>query len=115
MNLGPLEILFSWPSVIAAAAVVGIMATLTTVGSLTIPASFRQTKWYRKVILPVVTVLVGALYALVVPLRPEVLLEYAAEHLSGAWVYLGYMGWGAACGQFSQTIYDRLKDLLRKE
>lgn len=68
----------------------------------------------NRIVLPIVPVIVGIVYAMVVPLRPETLIEYADTHLSGAWLYLGYGGWGAACGQFSTMLFDKLKDILQQ-
>lgn len=68
----------------------------------------------NRIVMPVVPVVVGAAYAMLVPLRPEVLIEYADEHLSGAWLYMGYAGWGAACGQFCTMLFDKLKDMLKQ-
>lgn len=67
----------------------------------------------NRIVLPVVPVVIGAVYAVGVPLRPEVLIEYVESHLSGAWPYMGYAGWGAACGQFSTMLFDKLKDMLK--
>ena len=110
----PLELLYSWQALLCAAACVGVTKLVKTILNITMGEEKRKSnKWVSKVALPVTPIVVGAVYSMAVPLRPEVLSEYVSAQVSGAWVWLGYAGWGAACGQFSNFGYDRLREFLK--
>lgn len=141
--MGPLEMLYSWQALLCAAACVGVTqlvkAIIDTIyerkwakmdeaakkkaeeihakamkpkkgGTLARKQSFVVTRF----VLPITPILVGFIYANVVPFRPEVLIEFVSEHVDGGWVWtaMGWGAWGAACGQFSTFLYDRLKKTL---
>lgn len=73
----------------------------------------KQSIVFTRFVLPMTPILIGFFYANLVPFRPEVLVEYVAEHVNGwAWEAMGWGAWGAACGQFSTFLYDRLKKTL---
>ncbi len=111
----PLELLYSWQALLCAVAVVGLMKLITTIIDLTYGKAKRKgNKWLSALVLPVSTVLVGALWAMLVPLRPEVLIAFVTAHVDdGFFAVLSFGAWGGACGQFAQTLYDRANDLLR--
>ena len=75
----------------------------------------KQSVAITRFLLPMTPILVGFLYANLVPLRPETLAEYVAEHVDDGWAWgvMAWGAWGAACGQFSNYLYDRLKKTLR--
>lgn len=140
--MGPLEMLYGWQALLCAAACVGITqlvkAIIDTVyerkwakmdeaakkkatddagpskkakkgGTLARKQSIVVTRF----VLPMTPILIGFIYANVVPFRPETLVEYVSEHVDGwAWEAMGWGAWGAACGQFSTFLYDRLKKTL---
>lgn len=112
-ELGPLSLMYSWQALICATACVGITRLFKTILNLTMGLEKRKAnKWISQLLLPMFPVLVGGLYAALIPLRPEVLVEYAEANLDGAWAYVGYAGWGAACGQFATMLHGKLKDFL---
>ena len=112
-ELGPLTLMYSWQALLCATACVGVTQLVKTLLDLTMGKEKRKAnKWITRLVLPLTPILVGAIYAALVPLRPEALVEYAAEHINDGWQYVGYAGWGAACGQFSTMLHSKLKDFL---
>lgn len=136
--MGPLELMYSWQALACAAASVGVTRLVKTIIGLVYlqrerkramkgPGPYRTAEvkeaakearqanvWVTRVALPLTAIVTGAVYALLVPLRPEVLIEYVSEHLSGFWVYMAYLGWGGACGQFSTALHEKLKSFLKE-
>lgn len=74
----------------------------------------RAPHWVlNQLLLPVVPVAVGIVYAWVVPYRPESLEAYMVNHhLVGTAWWLVVGAWGAVCGQFSVFVFDRAKNLI---
>ncbi len=68
--------------------------------------------WINNLVLPGIVVGFGAAVACVIPARPEILLDYAAKHAPGGHAYLLYAAWGAACGQFADYTFMRLKNTI---
>lgn len=114
--MGPLEMMYGWQALLCAVACVGVTQAVKTILDLTMGKEKRQAnRWLCYVVLPMTPILVGALYGGLVPLRPEVLHEYVAEHAPGAWSYVAFAAWGAACGQFSTMLHQKLKDFLKSK
>lgn len=70
------------------------------------------------IVMPALPLLFGAVAAIILPVRPEVLMEYAAKYVHDQnQVYLIYAAWGAACGQFCDYVFTKVKTLasLHKE
>ena len=112
--MGPLEMMYGWQALLCATAAVGVTSLVKTLLNLTMGVEKRKTnKWVSQLVLPTTPILVGAIYAMVIPLRPEVLMEYVAEHANDGWMYPAFAGWGAACGQFSTMLHQKLKDFLQ--
>lgn len=113
---GPLELLYSGPSLLCSVAVVGVVRLVTAIIDVRIGVERRKAnRILSKVVLPAVTVVLGGLYACLVPFRPDVLTVYVIEHAPNLWGYLAFFSWGGACGQFAQTLYDRVTDLAPKK
>lgn len=112
--MGPLELMYGWQALLCACACVGVTQLVKTILNLTMGVEKRKAnKWISQLVLPILPVLVGAGYALLVPLRPEALLEFTALHAQDGLAYVGFAGWGAACGQFSTMLHQKLKDFLK--
>lgn len=113
-ELGPLSMMYSWQSLLCATAAVSMTTLLKRILDASMGDKKRKSnKWITQVLLPSIPVLIGALYAMLIPLRPEALMAYADLHLdSWYWELLGYGGWGAACGQFSSFLHGKTKDFL---
>lgn len=108
-GLGPLELMYSWQALLCASACVGVTKIPTTAIDIAMGKEKRKAnKWLTHFVFPMIPVLVGILYVCLVPLRPEPLTEFVDEHVHGfGWQLVAYGAYGAACGQFSQTIYDK--------
>jgi len=107
MELGPLEILYSWQSVLLA-----IMITTLTHGVKALidvkfggTAARRRSKSMGKLVLPAIPLVLGAVLGILIPLRPDVLMAYIAQHNVNSWA-IGAC-YGIAVGQFADYIYQR--------
>jgi hypothetical protein len=115
-ELGPLTLMYSWQALLCASGSAGATRLLKTTLNLTIGREQRKaTPWLQTLALPVFPVLAGAVYAVVVPLRPEALVSYASAHLDDGTSWVGFAAWGAACGQFSTMLHQKLRDFVRSE
>ena len=127
--MGPIEVLYCWQSLLCALTAGGATQLVKTIvdiwwGHNAIPTvgvgvkmaagrTLRQnTVVINRLILPMTPVLVGAIYAVVVPARPDPLTSYIAAHVHGWTSYLIYAAWGASCGQFSDYVVSKTKDLV---
>lgn len=116
--MNPLELIYSVPSWIVAIGAYMWTQTIKTV----IDVSFqvrgkdrRDNIWLTRFVLPAIPPLAGALFAVVIPLRPESLLAYVDTYGSDwGWVNrtLVFGAWGAACGQFSDYLYTKIKKAI---
>ena len=103
--MDPLSILYSWEAILLAIAISAVTQTLK--GLL---VNVREARWVKLGALPAVPIAVGVALAIFVPLRPDSLVQYAAER-GDSWSIFAI--WGAAVGQFSAYLYDRAKKTLR--
>jgi hypothetical protein len=112
----PLEILYCWQALVVAVTAAGIVRFVKAVIDATKGEAWRKDrKWIELFLLPGLAVFFGALIAVVLPLRPEMLdayLEKVPEEHANAKLGV-YALWGGACGQFSSWIYDRVVAILR--
>ena len=63
----------------------------------------------ESVMVPMFPLVLGAVLAAIMPVRPDILNSYSVEHHSGVSVFLM---WGAAVGQLAGYIYQRIKDFI---
>jgi len=125
--VNPIDVFYSWQSLLLAVAVSGIVQSIKT-GIDTVygvsPAR-RSTdapgtkahhvgKELRKNnllltrgLLPLLPIIIGAVLAVLVPLRPDILTTYAEGKGGSDWSI--YALWGAAFGQFADYIYQQIK------
>lgn len=112
----PLEILYCWQALVVAVTAAGIVRLIkATIDSARGEGWRKERKWIEIILFPSLAVLFGAVTAVLLPLRPDVLDEYLAkvpEREQWAIPYV-YALWGGACGQFSSWIYDRVISILR--
>jgi hypothetical protein len=82
MDLGPIEILYNWQSVLLAvgvsAAVQGVKRALDI--ALGGKDKRKAVRLVTQVLLPLLPLLLGSLGAILVPLHPEKLTEYVTSH-----------------------------------
>lgn len=112
---GPLELLYSVQALICAAACVGVTKAVKAAIDVWYGKEKRKrTPWLQTLLLPMVPILVGALFAAFVPLRPNVLIEYVTEQeITGLGAVATFAAWGAACGQFATMLHQKLKDYIQ--
>lgn len=129
--MSPLDLLYSWQALMVAIVATGITQLLKTILDVTLgkaaPESTPGIKEMAKVgmdkrksnvvvnrfVLPMAPILVGFIYAMLVPIRPEALIEYVTAHVPEVWQqYLVFGSWGAACGQFADYGFSKVKSAL---
>ena len=125
--MNPIDVFYSWQSLLLAVAVSGIVqAVKTGIDTVYGTSPARQSapgvkahhvgKELRKSnalitrgLLPLLPILIGALLAVLVPLRPDILTNYAEDKSGGSRDWTIYALWGAAIGQFADYIYQQIK------
>lgn len=116
----PLTLFYSWQALALAAVVSGLMQSVKAgiethlerrSGTGASGRDLRQgNARLNDVVLPAAPLVLGAVVAAVVPVRPEALVEYASHQ--GGRAFLVYALWGAVVGQFSDYLYQRFKKFL---
>lgn len=129
----PVEILYSWQALLVAITAAGLTQLIKTIydivhgqivakkaaekpaGKLSkVGKAKRQANpWLNRIVFPIIPIVLGALIGALVPLRPEVLVEYVEGHVDGFWQYPVYAMWGAACGQFADYVFSKAKAMVR--
>lgn len=114
--MNPLDLFYSWQALILAAAVSATVQFIKVVIDTKMGVTRRQANvWLNRVALPGLGLVIGAIYANIIPLRPEVLIQYNTEHLTKSWeVLMSYGAWGAAVGQFADYVFTKLKKLIEE-
>lgn len=111
--MGPLELIYSWQALLLALMVCGITHTTKTLLDYFLGKEARKENVFvTRILLPSVAVVSGIVLAIVVPLRPEVLLNYADQYDLNWTRYLVYGSWGGACGQFCDYFYSKVKAFM---
>lgn len=130
--MNPLELLYSWQALLIAIAATGITQLVKTVIDIawgrkdveslsTVKDAKRAGEALRKrnliinrLVLPMTPIWTGALMAVLVPIRPEAIITYITEqNIEGAGRLLVFAAWGAACGQFADYGFNKVKSVLR--
>lgn len=113
--MGPLEILYGWEAMLCAIVCSGVTQLVKTIFDITITQPKRRASlWINRVVMPLIPILTGAIYATVVPFLPDVLTAWFVENDVAQWQHIvGKAIWGGACGQFSTFLYDRVKRTMR--
>jgi ABC-type molybdate transport system permease subunit len=129
--MNPLELLYSWHGILIACMVVGLTQLLKS--SLDVAwGKFDETPTptmgearkvgeelrrknviLNRVIMPVAPLVIGFLLAILIPVHPEVLIEYVNEHVAKTWQhYMIFGAWGAACGSFADYTFSKAKGVF---
>lgn len=130
--MNPLDLLYSWQAVLIAIAATGVTQLIKTVLDVvwghkdaqptpTVKDAKKVGEARRKrslivnrLVLPMAPIWTGALMASVIPIRPEALVEYiTAQHIEGWGRILVFAAWGAACGQFADYGFSKVKAALQ--
>lgn len=111
-DLGPLSMLLSWQTLILAL----IIATLTS-GSKTLIDVLAGGTENRKgkpvlseLVVPAMPMVIGSCLGCVLPIYPDILIEYAAEHSSP--IYVIGAAYGFVVSLFSDWLYQRVNRRL---
>lgn len=120
MSSNPLEILYCWQSLVGAIVIYVLTQLVKSVIVVWRGAWFDQTAQRRLVLkrylMPAVPPFIGFLYAVSIPLRPDVLVEYVTTHaLIGVLASLCYGAWGISIGQLADYAYSKVTDALRQK
>lgn len=113
--MSPLDIIYSWQAILCAVACVGVTEAIKTTIDVRIGAAARKrSAILSRLVLPMLPIWVGALYAVAIPMHPEALGAYLeAQGVDGWPRIVSLAAWGGACGQFSTWIYDRAERLIK--
>lgn len=127
--MNPIDVFYSWQSLLLAVAVSGIVQAVKTgidtvygtsparrstdapgTKALQVGKALRKSNaLITRGLLPLLPILIGALLAVIVPLRPDILTNYAEDKSGGSRDWTIYALWGAAIGQFADYIYQQIK------
>jgi hypothetical protein len=118
--VNPLEILYCWQSVVGALVVYVLTQLVKSAIAAWFGAWFDATAHRRLVLkrylLPAVPPLVGFVYAVSIPLRPDVLVAYVATHeIVGHAASLCFGAWGICVGQLADYAYSKITDAIRQK
>jgi len=130
--MNPIDILYSWQAVLLASAVVGLTQLVKTLYDVyrghvapietpTLRTAAQVGKDLRKddvifdrFVLPMCPIVFGMILAVVIPARPDVIMTYITVHKIGHFsAYAIYIGWGAACGQFADYIFSKVRTTFK--
>lgn len=107
----PLEILYCWQALLVALTAAGLVRFFKAIDDIA-PTKWRQTyPWMGTLVFPVLTILIAAGLAMIIPLRPDILNDYVDNKIpeeSWGLRLTAYGMWGGACGQFASYVYDRV-------
>jgi hypothetical protein len=115
VDLGPLAILYCWQGcVLALAVITGTHGVKAVIDYKLGGKEERQKRlFFNSLVLPATPILLGALLAVVIPLWPEMLIEYLKTHAIEGWkAKAAYAGYGAAVGQFADYVWCRYSSVL---
>lgn len=109
--MNPIEIFYCWQALIVT--VIVYMLTQLVKVILNSRAYFKVNAnrqwWLKRVILPGVPPLLGFITAASLPLHPDVMVAFFAEHAApAAAITASYGAWGAAVGQFTDYLYSKV-------
>jgi len=117
--MGALEMFLSWQALVLAVAVVTVSGGIKALVDTAWPggaAARRKNKWVTRLVLPAVPLILGFVAGMVIPIRPEAVAEYVAEHVDGGWAWMAYGGWGLAAGGVAgDYLYSKFKDFLKHD
>ena len=130
--MNPLDLLYSWQAVLVAIAATGVTQLIKTAVDVvwghkdatptpTVQDAKRVGEQRRKrsliinrLVLPMAPIWTGALMAALIPVRPEAIVEdVTAQHIEGFSRTLVFSAWGAACGQFADYGFSKVKAALQ--
>lgn len=115
IDLGPLSVLYCWQGAILALLIVTGTHGVKAVIDYRLGGKDERKKmlFVQSLILPATPIVLGALLAMILPLWPDLLVEYLKTHAILGWkAKLVYAGYGAAVGQFSDYAWGRYSSIV---
>jgi hypothetical protein len=109
--MNPLDLIYCWQALLVAVACVGITQLAKTLIDSTMGKERRKDSVVlTRFVLPMMPIVVGVLVAVLIPVRPEVLIDYVSARVNNTWGELStYALWGGACGQFADYTFTKAK------
>lgn len=109
--MNPLDLIYCWQALLVAVACVGVTQLIKTVIDATMGKERRRNSVVlTRFVLPMAPIVIGVIVAVLVPVRPEVLIDYVQARVTNTWGELStYALWGGACGQFADYIFTKVK------
>ena len=126
-HMNPLEVLYSWQALLVACGAVGLTQLVKTIHDVragqkapvatpTLRVAAKVGKalrsdgvWMDRFILPMCPIVFGVCLAVLIPARPDPIVDYVKAHEIGKTAWLIYAAWGAACGQFADYIFTKAR------
>lgn len=110
----PLEVIVCWQALLVAAFCAGVTRIVKASVDAKQGRAWRaERRWFGDIVLPLVAIATGAVFACLVPLRAEMLDAYIDnKQVSDVGRYVSYAIWGGVCGQFSSYAYDRIIGII---
>ena len=112
MDIGVMEILYCWQSLVLSAGV--HLGTRSLKNAILLLAGKDDVKqaWARHVVIPIVPLTLGTIAAVVFPLHPDMLVKYIAQD-GTAHPWLVYAAYGGAVGTFADYLHQRVNGALK--
>jgi hypothetical protein len=115
LDLGPLNVLICWQSLLLSFCVATLTHGAKTALDFSIEGGKEQRKkkiFVNRVVLPATPIILGSLVAMFVPLHPEALLKYIADHgITGGKQYAILAAYGSCLGQFADYVWHRFSGI----
>lgn len=115
IDLGPLGVLFCWQSCVLAFGITTMTHGVKRVVDFTVGGKEERKKrmLFNSIILPATPIVLGLVIGILVPLHPEELIKYMADHSIVGGKKLAVLGaYGMCLGQFADYIWGRYSSLL---
>jgi len=129
--MNPLDILYCWQAVLVACAATGMTqlikvsldvllghvdpAPTPTLKDMTaVGKDVRKSNLFlNRVVFPTLPIVFGMACAAIIPARPDTITTFVTTKAIVGWqATLIYASWGAACGQFSDYIFSKVKGVM---
>lgn len=111
-DLGPTRLFICWQAIVLAVIVASLVEAIKRIIDNRMSKERREASKGARISLPGLPLALGALLAIVIPLRPEWLTTYVEKLPSGRTT--SFAAWGAVVGQFSGFMYAWVKQALKK-
>lgn len=116
MELGPLEIIYCWQSLLMSSLIWASTGSLKSLLTIVAGVDRMKRQIVKHVAMPLAPITIGAVMAMVFPFRPEQLDKWADIELANGdnpiFIYIFY---GACVGQFADYLHQKLNNVLKSK